>query len=149
MQYDFYTDTQVEFHQVDAAGIVHFSNFYIWMELTEHAFLKKLNIPIFEKDKNTVLGWPRIQTACTYRSPLYFQDALRICLKINQIDPKFIDYTFEFYKQQLDSFVFSASGNIKVVYAKLEDESPMRQILIPSPYIAKFQAYFNNSNIRS
>jgi acyl-CoA thioester hydrolase len=31
---------RVEFHETDAAGLMHFSNFYRWMEVCEHEWFR-------------------------------------------------------------------------------------------------------------
>ena len=42
MGFDFTHQRQVEFAETDMAGIVHFANFFRWMESAEHAFLRSL-----------------------------------------------------------------------------------------------------------
>jgi len=42
MAYEFKLVRRVEFNETDAAGIVHFSNFFRYMESVEHAFFRSL-----------------------------------------------------------------------------------------------------------
>ncbi|MEL7264077.1 MAG: hypothetical protein AAFP69_04590, partial [Planctomycetota bacterium] len=39
---------RVEFRDTDAAGIVHFSAFFPFMETAEHAFLRSLGLSVFQ-----------------------------------------------------------------------------------------------------
>ena len=42
MAYEFKMKRQVEFADTDMAGIMHFANFFRFMEVTEHAFYRSL-----------------------------------------------------------------------------------------------------------
>ena len=46
MASSFQTHRRVEFCETDMAGIVHFSNFYKWMEQAEHEFFRSLGLSI-------------------------------------------------------------------------------------------------------
>ena len=60
----------IEFHETDAAGFVHFSQYFKFMEEAEHAFLRSLGVSVFEKGQggDSWIGWPRIHAACQYKS---------------------------------------------------------------------------------
>ena len=40
------TRRRVEFRDTDAAGIVHFSAFFVWMESAEHELLRAAGVPV-------------------------------------------------------------------------------------------------------
>ncbi len=44
MSFDFRTKRRIEFAETDMAGIVHFSNYFRYMEETEHEFLRSLGL---------------------------------------------------------------------------------------------------------
>ncbi len=48
----FTTTCRVEFSDTDMAGIVHFTNFYRWMEYAEHAWFRSLGLKIIEKQQD-------------------------------------------------------------------------------------------------
>ena len=48
---------RVEFYETDAAGIVHFSNFFRYMETAEHAFLRSLGHQFHEQHGEAEIGW--------------------------------------------------------------------------------------------
>ena len=39
---------RVEFRDTDAAGIAHFSTFFVWMESAEHELLRHAGVPLVE-----------------------------------------------------------------------------------------------------
>src|SRR6516164_335429 len=56
---------RVQFSDTDMAGIVHFANFYRFMEEAEHEMFRSLGFKIVEKQPDgSVLGWPRVQASC-------------------------------------------------------------------------------------
>ena len=49
MAYEFKATRQVEFSETDMAGIMHFSNFFRFMETAEHGFYRSLGaVPMDE-----------------------------------------------------------------------------------------------------
>jgi len=95
----FTKDWRVSFSETDMAGIVHFIHYYKWMEITEHAFLESLNIPIIEQNKDILTGWPRMEASCTFLSPLYFHDHVEIQLSIEDVNSKKLQYGFYFMQK--------------------------------------------------
>ena len=53
---------RVEFVDTDMGGIVHFSRFYVFMEQTEHEFLRHLgaNPGSYRDREGRSVGWPRV-----------------------------------------------------------------------------------------
>lgn len=55
----FTTRRRVEFSETDMAGIVHFANFYRWMEEAEHDFFRSLGLSIMVRQEDgSYIGWP-------------------------------------------------------------------------------------------
>ena len=46
MSYEFQITRRVEFSETDLAGIMHFSNFFRFMESAEHAFFRSLGFSV-------------------------------------------------------------------------------------------------------
>ena len=76
---------RVEFRDTDAAGIVHFSNFFVYMEQTEHAFLRSLGLGVVYEIDGQHYSWPRVSTNCNYKNSIRFEDALNIRLRVQRI----------------------------------------------------------------
>lgn len=86
----------VEFHETDMAGIVHFANFFRWMESCETAFYRTLGLPQISFVPGKVVGWPRVDVRCTYRSPLRFNDEVKVTLWVKKLGTRSVTYVFKF-----------------------------------------------------
>jgi YbgC/YbaW family acyl-CoA thioester hydrolase len=91
----FETRRVVEFHETDMAGIVHFSNFFRYMEAAEHAFLRSLDQHLHGMIDGLETGWPRVNASCDYRSPARFGDTLTIRVFIDEVRNRAVRYGFE------------------------------------------------------
>jgi acyl-CoA thioester hydrolase len=87
---------RVDFCDTDLAGIVHFANFFRYMEAAEVAFLraKGLNVDLQWKDEH--LGFPRVSATCDYLSPARFDDLLDIDIRLEKLGTKSVTYAFDF-----------------------------------------------------
>jgi len=72
MAHTFRDRRRIEFYETDMAGIVHFSNFFRFMEATEHAFFRSLGLALHRDDGAHMSGWARVDARCTYRLPLRY-----------------------------------------------------------------------------
>lgn len=121
---------RVEFHETDLAGIVHFSNFFRYMETAEHAFLRSLGHSIHEQLGKAEIGWPRINATCDFRKPVRYDDVLTIRVSIEEIRTRAVRYGFRFYIDLEAPPV--ATGSIAAVCVKFEDGG-IEAVPIPDP----------------
>ena len=98
MPYDFKIQRRVEFSETDMAGIVHYSNFFKFMETAEHAFYRSLGHSVVMKDADPPLGWPRVHAECDYFHPLRFEDLVEVHMLVKEKKSKALSYVFRFYK---------------------------------------------------
>lgn len=105
----------VAFSETDAAGIVHFANFFRYMEDAEHALLRGLGLSVHRDIGDDVAGFPRVSAQCDYRRPLRFEDVFTIVVRVAAKTDKSVTYSFTFRKPDEDQPI--ATGTIKVVYA--------------------------------
>jgi YbgC/YbaW family acyl-CoA thioester hydrolase len=92
---------RILFHETDLAGIVHFSNFFKYMEEAEHAFVRSIGFSIHppeELREPTRAGWPRVSASCDFKTPLFFEEEIEIDLEVAEIRPRSIRYHFDFWK---------------------------------------------------
>ena len=107
---------RVEFSETDMAGIVHFSNFFRYMESAEHAFFRSFGHSVTLNEMDEMMGLPRVQASCDYRHPLCFEDEMEIQLSILELKNRSIRYGFRFLKLLPDeTFVEVATGAMTVV----------------------------------
>lgn len=94
--YRYVYNDRVQFSDTDMAGIVHFSNFFRFMERAEHAFFRSINLSIWEGAGEVVpaerVGWPRVHASCDYHAPLFFQEEFEMELLVEEIRSKAIRY---------------------------------------------------------
>lgn len=105
----------VAFSETDAAGIVHFSNFFRYMEDAEHAFLRSLGLSVHRDQGGDMTGFPRVSAQCDYRKPLRFEDELTITVTVATKTDKSVTYDFIFEKAGEEAPI--ATGSLKAVYA--------------------------------
>lgn len=137
---------RVEFCETDMAGIVHFSNFYKWMEQAEHAFFRSLELTIVNNQPDgSVIGWPRVSANCRFESPVRYEDLVTIRLSVQRIGVKSLTYEAEFTHEGRKV----ATGMMKTVCCIVGHEQPLTSIPIPDEYLAKISEADSESGTNS
>tara|TARA_B000000460_G_C21312066_1_gene304802 strand:+ start:172 stop:582 length:411 start_codon:yes stop_codon:yes gene_type:complete len=125
MSSEFTITRRVEFSETDSAGIVHYSNFFRYMEACEHAYFRSIDTSIV--DKSSGIGWPRVHASCDYRKPLYFEDEFNIALRVAGKTSKSLSYDFIFEKGDIEI----AQGNLTVCCVRRDETGEMKAADIP------------------
>ena len=131
MPYEFKAVRRVEFSETDMAGIVHFSNFFRYMETAEHAFYRSLGFSVTLNDLEPPLGFPRVHAACDYKKPLRFEDQLEIHLLVKEKRSRVLNYLFRFNKLAGESSILVATGVLTVVCVAHDRNGKMEAVSIP------------------
>ncbi len=130
----FVTHRRVEFCDTDMAGIVHFANFYRYMEQAEHDFFRSLGFSIMEPQPDgTVRGWPRVSAKCSFEAPAFYQDVLEIRLTVARKGVKSLTIDYEFWRDETRI----ARGQMKTVCCVFAPGEPMRSLELPADVSAK------------
>jgi acyl-CoA thioester hydrolase len=133
MPYEFRMTHRVEFADTDMAGIVHFSSYFRYMEVTEHAFFRSLGLSIDARVMGLDVGWPRVHVACDFRRPLRFEDEVEAHLRVKEKGRRSITYEFVFRKVNDPLTPEVARGSLVVVCVALDPESgQMKAVSIPA-----------------
>ncbi|MFO0865911.1 MAG: thioesterase family protein [Gemmataceae bacterium] len=118
---------RVDFCDTDLVGIVHFANYFRYMEAAEVDFLRSLglSVTLFHKDES--IGFPRVSVGCDYVRPLRFDDVVDIDVTIERIGSKSVTYSFAF------TLVGEpiATGRSTAVCCRMHDGRKMESIEIP------------------
>ena len=136
MAYEFKAIRRVEFADTDMAGIMHYSNFFRFMETAEHAFFRSLGLSIVTDKVEPPVGWPRVRAQCDYKAPLYFEDEVEIHLLVSEKKSKALSYIFRFYKINTSPKVEVARGGLTVVCVRRRRDGTMVACNIP-PLVAR------------
>lgn len=135
---DFKTRRRVEFRDTDAAGIVHFSAFFPWMESAEHEMLRSVGIPVLPdfSDPDAVT-WPRVSVSCDYRGAAHFEDWIDIHVRVMKVGRSSITYEFRFTRDNSGGEESLATGKIVVVSCKLRPGGKLEKAEVPSAIRSK------------
>lgn len=140
---------RVEFADTDLAGIMHFSNFFRFMEVAEHAFYRSLGFsvhPLKRREGGTdedhpLVGWPRVHASADFRQPLEFEEEVEIELFVEELRSKAIKYLFRFWKNPDGERLLAATGRFTVVCVTFDAAAGrMKATPIPAPFLAKIAA---------
>ena len=130
MPYEFKVERRVEFSETDMAGIMHYSNFFRFMETAEHAFYRSLGYSVVMAHFDPPLGWPRVHAECDYFKPLRFEDLVEVHMLVKEKKPKALTYVFRFYKLN-GTREEVARGSLTVVCVTHKDGG-MRSVEMPA-----------------
>ncbi len=133
MPSEFSLQRTVEFAETDMAGIMHFANFFRWMESCETAFYRSLGLPLISFVPGQVVGWPRVNVSCTYRAPLRFNDSVEVRLFVKKLTTRSVTYIFQFRK----GTAVVAQGEVTAVCVTDNAEGGMVAQPIPADVRAK------------
>jgi len=92
----FLTKRRIEFGDTDMAGIVHFSNFFRFMEAAETEFLRTLGLSVSWNEGAERFGFPRVATACDFLKPVRFEDIVDIGVIVEKVGKRSVTYRFDF-----------------------------------------------------
>lgn len=130
MAYEFKLIRRVEFSETDMVGIVHYSNFFRYMESAEHGFFRSLGFSVVTRQVDPPLGWPRVHAECDYKHPLRFEDEVEVQMLVSEKKSKSLSYIFRFFKLNTDPLLEVARGSLTVVCVMHKDGT-MRAATIP------------------
>ena len=140
MPSEFSITRQVEFAETDLAGIMHFTHFYRWMEVCEHAFLRSLGLSVDLTTGEQRIGWPRVKTSCRFKRPLCFEDEVEVRLIVTEIRDRSIAYGFEFWKTEDGERVKAAVGETIAACVSFDaDTHVMTPVPIPEVFRSKME----------
>lgn len=131
MAYEFKVTRRVEFSETDMAGIVHYSNFFKYMETAEHGFYRSLGYSVVMNGMDPPLGWPRVHAACDFTRPLHFEDEVEIHLLVEQVGTSSITFQFRFRKLNAQPVEEVARGRLTVVCVTHTAGGQLRAVPMP------------------
>ena len=137
MAFEFKAVRRVEFSETDMAGIVHYSNFFKYMETAEHGFFRSLGFSVVMRHFETPMGWPRVHAGCDYRRPLRFEDEVEIHLLVSRKKSKSLSYIFKFTKLNGPKPEEVARGSLTVVCVVKKKDGSLAAVKMPKPFSDK------------
>ena len=116
---------RVHFYETDTAGIVHFSNFFRYMEEAEHALWRDVGLTIAKRSN---VGFPRIAASFEYHRPLRVEDEFDIRIRVVAKSEKTMRYECVLTKGEEKI----ATGSLTIVCVQAVTGQPMKSIPFPA-----------------
>ncbi len=130
----FITTHRVEFFETDLAGIVHFANYYRFMEQAEHAFFRSLDLKIHDTlPDGTVFGWPRVAASCSFNSPARYEDEIEIRVSVSRRTKRSLTTTYLFLRGETTL----ATGEMKTAYCIVPAGGGLQSVDMPDDYFER------------
>jgi 4-hydroxybenzoyl-CoA thioesterase/acyl-CoA thioester hydrolase len=132
----FTTQRRVEFRDTDAAGIVHFSAFFVYMEQAEHEMLRSLGLSVAARDQDGEIGWPRIAASCEFLNAAHFEEILDIQITVARVGRKSVTHDFAI----ACAGILVARGSMTAVCCRIRPGQPPQAIEIPAEFAHKLRS---------
>jgi YbgC/YbaW family acyl-CoA thioester hydrolase len=124
---------RVQFYETDAAGIVHFSWFFRYMEEAEHALWREAGLSI--APPGSEIGWPRVAASFDFHVALRFEQEFDVWLRVVEMTKKTIRYKCLL----ADGDTKIATGSLTIACVRKRPDQRMEAIDIPPEIAARFQ----------
>ncbi|HTL57445.1 MAG TPA: thioesterase family protein [Candidatus Limnocylindrales bacterium] len=139
MPYEFQLLRRVEFADTDLAGIMHFSNFFRFMEAAETAFMRSLGLSVVLSRAGLDVCLPRVHAECDFAAPLHFEDEVLIHLLVEKKGTRTLTYQFRFIRRSGSPPREVARGRIVAVCAARESNGSLKAVPLPKLLADKIQ----------
>ena len=123
---------RVFFYECDGAGIVHFSNYFRYMEEAEHGLWRATGLSIAHREAD--VGFPRVAASFEYHRPLRFEDEIDIQVRITSISNRSMKYTCTITRDG-DPI---ATGSATIVCVAQQPDKSMKAVAIPPGIASRF-----------
>ncbi len=125
---------RVQFAETDMAGVMHFANYFRWMEEVEHAFFRSLGMSIIQQHNGVTISFPRVRVSCEYFAAARFEDEIDVTLRLAKMGKKSVTWEAEFSRRGEPL----ARGEMKMVCCRMEADK-FTSIPIPEAIRAKLK----------
>ena len=139
MSYEFHITRCVEFSETDMAGIMHFSNFFRFMEAAEHAFFRSLGSSVARSAFGPGPCLPRVHAECDYAVPLRFEDEVRVRLLVERIGRRSLTYQFRFSRRNGSNREEVARGRLTVASVERQADGSLKAVPLPKAIADKIR----------
>lgn len=134
-QNSFKTSFRVTWVDTDAAGVVHYSNYFRFFEKAEEEFYRHLGFG-FTDFRIKGLWFPRVEAFCQYKKPSRYDDLLEVEVSIQDLKEKALKLGFKVISKETGDLL--ALGHLVVVAA---DRQTGEATQIPPHIVEKLRAF--------
>ena len=131
----FNTSFRVTWVDTDAAGVVHYSNYFRFSERAEEEFYRHVGFD-FINFRERGLWFPRVEAYCQYKKPARYSDLLVIEVSVEELKEKSVMLGFKVeYAENRDLL---AIGHLVIVAADIQTGHATR---IPADIFDKLEPF--------
>jgi acyl-CoA thioester hydrolase len=109
----FTVDIPVRWVDTDALRVVHYSNYFRYVEAAEEELYRSLGFTFKELNENYKIAIPRVEAFCRYKAPARYGDIATVKLHLGQKTEKTMRYDFEIRRKSDDELL--CSGYLKII----------------------------------
>jgi acyl-CoA thioester hydrolase len=131
---------RVQFYETDAAGIVHFSWFFRYMEEAEHALWRENGLSIHPEQSD--IGWPRVGAACEFHRALKFEQEFDVTIRVTEITKRTMSYVCEITQDGQKI----ATGTLRIACVSKLPDGSMKSLEIPQDIAMRFKPSDSHSS---
>lgn len=124
----------MQFAETDLAGMVHFSNFFRYMEEAEHALWRAAGMKIDSTD--SIYKWPRVSAAFDFKRPLRFEDEFEVHVGLAAVTARSIQYNHTIMRGDLTVGV----GTVTAACVQLGADHVLRAVEIPAAILERLRS---------
>ena len=127
MPHEFNYSRLIHWQDTDTAGIIHFTNYFRYMEEAETEFFRSLGIQKLKTPPFDTILCPRVSASCEFVKTVAFGDELNVHLKVVKIGRTSISYQFTFTCRENEV----ANGRLTVVCVQRDSNGEMKSVPVP------------------
>lgn len=131
---------RVVWADTDAAGVVHYSNYFRFFERAEEEFYRSLNFS-FTDTARKGLWFPRVEAFCQYKKPARFNDLLEVELAVEELKQKSMKISFRILNAGTSTLL--ATGYVVIVIA---DKHTGKSTEMPTEIAEKLKPFAKQIN---
>jgi len=139
MPCQFEVTRRVEFSETDMAGIMHFSNYFRFMETAESGFFRSIGLSVVLSRSGLAVGLPRVHAECDYQVPLRFEDEVLVRLLVEKKSARSLSYQFRFYRLNGSARQLVARGRVTAVCTARQPDGSLKAVALPQAVADQIQ----------
>lgn len=135
----------MQFAETDLAGMVHFANFFRYMEEAEHALWRaagmRIDSPSLAPSSGAAssshheLKWPRVSAAFDFKRPLRFEDEFEVHVGMAAVTTRSIQY----HHTVLRGDITVGVGTVTAACVQLGADHRLQAVEIPPDILARLR----------
>ena len=128
MAYEFHYKRRIHFQETDAAGLIHFTNYFRYMEEAETEFLLSLFGAKGLEPDDSLFVTPRVAVSAEFFKPTHFGDVLDCHLWVSRKGSTSLSYVVSFNRDGEEM----ARGKLTFVFVSQDEGGEYHASAIPA-----------------